>query len=135
MSTKIQINSLKALEALLNSDPEFAVEFRKSVLLEYEQKHIRPLIEAHVKTVVEAAVGDELGRVDIWAKGAKLADSHKTAVLAIAKAEGRKLLSEYTKEAIQTVFTESYVKATIESAVNAEIIEEVRRKVLTQLKG
>lgn len=45
MSTKIQINSLEALERLIGGDSEFEIEIRNSVVQEFAKKHIKCLAQ------------------------------------------------------------------------------------------
>ena len=43
MSTKIQINSLDALERLIGGDTELEIEVRNSVIQKFAEKHLKPL--------------------------------------------------------------------------------------------
>lgn len=43
MSTKIQINSLEALERLVGGDTELEIEVRNSVVQRFAEKHLKPL--------------------------------------------------------------------------------------------
>jgi hypothetical protein len=43
MSTKIQINSLEALERLIGGDSELEVEMRKSIAYDFTTKHLKAL--------------------------------------------------------------------------------------------
>ena len=45
MSTKIQINSLAALERLIGGDSEMEIEIRNSIVQEFGKKHLRALID------------------------------------------------------------------------------------------
>jgi poly-D-alanine transfer protein DltD len=55
MSTKIQINSLEALERLIGNDNELEIEIRNSVVQNFVTKHLKSLArEAVVKNAAEA---------------------------------------------------------------------------------
>ena len=45
MSTKIQINSLEALERLIGGDTEVELEIRNNIVQEFTKKHLKSLLE------------------------------------------------------------------------------------------
>lgn len=105
MGTKIQINSLPALERLLGSDPDFEVEFRRSVLAEYEKKHILPSIKGRVEAIINATASEQLG----FLTGGGTFSLRHEAVIAIR---------EIVRERYRDCLAET-VRAEVQSAVNA----------------
>lgn len=55
MSTKIQINSLAALERLIGGEEETEIEIRRSIIKEFANKHLKELAET---TEMKAAIKD-----------------------------------------------------------------------------
>ncbi len=134
MSTKIQINCVKALEALLKADDECEVEIRKAVLLEYERRHILPTIEARVKAVV----GQELEA--IFAKsewnGLTLRPQFKTQVEAAARNAGADAINQTIRDQIRET-VDAYISAIdkrVKDYVDAVVLEKVRAQILKKLE-
>lgn len=48
MSTKIQINSLAALERLIGGDNTLEIEIRQSIVTEFTKKHLKGLVDSHI---------------------------------------------------------------------------------------
>lgn len=51
MSTKIQINSLEALERLIGGDTELEIEVRNSIVQEFAKKYLKGIINEELMTV------------------------------------------------------------------------------------
>ena len=60
MSTKIQINSLDALERLIGGDTEVEIEIRNSIVQEFVKKHLKALVN---HSLVVEAVGKAMNEV------------------------------------------------------------------------
>lgn len=61
MSTKIQINSLAALERLIGGDTELEIDLRRSVVEAFAKKHLKAVamalpIEAEMKKLTDLAI-------------------------------------------------------------------------------
>jgi hypothetical protein len=54
MSTKIQINSLAALERLIGGEAETEIEIRNSVVQEFAKKHLRAIADQKLPTYIGA---------------------------------------------------------------------------------
>lgn len=54
MSTKIQINSLEALERLIGNDNELEIQVRNNIVQEFTKKHLKSIVnETTFKTEIE----------------------------------------------------------------------------------
>lgn len=126
MSTKIQINSLAALERLLAGEDEFAVEFRKSVLIEFEKKHIRPAVlewtKAQVLTEADKALKNnhfpwtdlnKAVRDQIAAKGKQAVDG---------------AITELIKSLVDSLCSEDRLTELIAARIDAKLNAEVDRR-------
>jgi hypothetical protein len=133
MSVKIQINCVKALETLLNADPEFEVEFRKAVLLEYERKHILPTIEARVKAIIEDTIANTFATSD-W-QGIHLKPKFKEQVEKTAHNIGADAINQAIRDQIKATMAE-YVDAidsSVKRYVDTIVVEKVRASILKKL--
>lgn len=61
MSTKIQINSLAALERLIGGDNALELEIRQSVVTEFVKKHLKGLVDTRI---VQLASNDLRANID-----------------------------------------------------------------------
>lgn len=60
MSTKIQINSLEALERLIGNDNELEIEIRNSIVQNFTKKYLKDLAKAELMTSIAKAVQNEV---------------------------------------------------------------------------
>jgi len=77
MGTKIQINSLAALERLIGNDTEMEIELRNSIVQEFTKKHLRSIAEEklpmYIKSLIEMVVREANEALGIKPTGV---DSH-----------------------------------------------------------
>lgn len=133
MATKIQINSLPALEALLASDPDFEVEFRKAVIAEYEKKHILPTIEKRVKELVGAAVHEQLGGVD-YHNRPNVRDDFVEEVNRVVGVSIAGMVEQAVEDAIGIHLTPEVLASRIDEAVEARLIWTLREELDAKVK-
>lgn len=109
MSTKIQINSLAALERLIGGDTELEMEIRRSVVEAFAKKHLKAVARA----------------LPIEAEMRKLTDS------AIVEARGvmNKVIEEHTGEPASR-----WANSTTQMALSQEARNRVRKIVRNQLE-
>ena len=62
MSTKIQINSLEALERLIGNDTELEIEIRNSVIQKFANKHLKSLATSEVMTKASKAILEQINK-------------------------------------------------------------------------
>ncbi len=132
MGTKIQINSLKALEQLLHANPEVEMEIRRSVLKEYERKHILPSVEARVKLLAATEADALLGNTDYYGKltlKKKFRDQIKTLVQKECDKEVRAMVKELVKEFAVAANVKEIVDMLVSASVMNKAKEEVQKKV------
>lgn len=60
MSTKIQINSLEALERLIGNDNELEIQIRQSVVQDFTRKHLKSLAKLDLIENIGRAVKEEV---------------------------------------------------------------------------
>ena len=60
MSTKIQINSLEALERLIGNDNELEIELRNSIVQQFAKKHLKGVVTKDVMTSYSNAIFNEV---------------------------------------------------------------------------
>ncbi len=132
MSTKIQINSLKALETLLNGDPEFSVEFRKSVLLEYEKKHILPSVQNRLEEMIQETM-DSVLCVDNFGGSLHIRPETKRKMKSLAKDCIEDTLQEFLHEAAEEVCCKLELEKQLEAMVKKEMEKEIREKIIKEL--
>ena len=133
MATKIQINSLSALIHLLEGEGDVSVEIRRSVLKEYETKHILPSIVARIDQIVTARVHDLLFSGSKWGNGPKLSAEYVDVVKSVVEREARSLVSSLVKEAVAKAFTpeelEQRVSALVQDVSFSEVQKQIKAKI------
>lgn len=135
MSVTIQINSVAALERLLQGEGDEQVSIKKAVILEYERRHIMPVIEARIKTIVEEAVAQHLGKTT-W-QGLQLKKEVAEQVQKLAREEAKMLLSGAVRDAVNQVRNEANIKGMVdeklETFVTVELTSQIRQGILRKL--
>lgn len=135
MSVTIQINSVAALERLLQGEGDEQVSIKKAVLLEYERRHVLPVIEARVKAIVEAEVANQMGK-STW-QGFQLKKEVADQVQKLAREEAKMLLSGEVRTAVNKVRNEAgidqMVRERLETYINVELISQVRQGIMKKL--
>lgn len=134
MSTKIQINSLQALVHLLEGEGDVSVEIRRSVLKEYETKHILPSIVARIDEIVTKRVHDLLFSGSKWGNiGSSLSAEYVDVVKSVVEREARSLVSSLVKEAVAEAATpeelEQRVSALVQDVSFSEVQKQIKAKI------
>ena len=129
MSTKIQINCLKALETLLGADPEFEVEFRNAVVAELHRKIIVPIVDKRVQSLVETEVNHALGTADRYGGQIKLAPRIADAIEGAVRAEASRVLVGVTEQIVKEVLNKETIKANVIHSATVRAVEEYKAKI------
>jgi len=132
MSVTIQINSVKALERLLEGEGDEQVTIKKAVLLEYERRHIMPVIENRVEAIVEQAIAEHLGK-STW-QGLQLKKEVAQQVEKIARTEAQNLLSSQIRRAVNEVRNEAAIDQMVRDHLNTFAMVEVKSQLGIQIK-
>lgn len=138
MSTKIQINSLEALERLIGNDNELEIQVRESVIQNFTAKHLKSIAKLDLVENIGKAVKEELQKEffeivkDGW--GRDVVKGFKESVLKELKEdmcrEARKILGQVISEAIDEHKTNEFIAEKLKYA--AEHIEwQLSESVLT----
>jgi hypothetical protein len=143
MSTKIQINSLAALERLIGNDNELEMEIRQSVVTDFTKKHLKGFAD----TVIQNTKGAILTQVNDHIKqqlnlhfpqrfydkspqlGAKLKEEISLAVESFIQ----ETIRESIKKALSGEQIESFVQSYVDRVVQAKIKGEVNQQVSKRL--
>lgn len=129
MPTKIQINSLQAIERLIGGDTETEIEIRRSIVLEFVKSHLWKLLsEDSIKKQIEKISNQVSERVqaevDLAAMRCMVAHTDFAPTL------NRHWKSEISNFAQQSV--QSLVRSAIDSAVKlaiADAMEDIQKQV------
>lgn len=117
MSTKIQINSLEALERLIGGDSEFEMEIRQSVAADFAKKYLKGTINTNIEQSVKEYNNNLLAEVrkvfqeatnikrDLWGN-IQLPSEVKTTIRETVV----KTISETIKEETSKMLGEQYPK-------------------------
>jgi len=133
MSTKIQINSLPALMHLLEAEGDVAVEIRRSVLKEYEVKHVLPRIEARIEAIVAARVNDMLFEEKKWGARTKLSSDYRDVIkLAVAR-EAEATVRGLVAEAVEAAATPEAIEERVRRLVQDMSFHEVQKQVKAKI--
>jgi len=134
MSTKIQINSLPALLHLLEAEDEVAVEIRRSVLKEYETKHVLPTIVARVDQIVSQRVNDLLfAEKRKWGQ-TTLSAEYADVVKQAASATVQKMVTAAVNEAMTPEVAEERVRRLVHDVSFHEVRKQVKAKIAEVLR-
>lgn len=147
MSTKIQINSLQALERLIGGDNTLELEIRQSVVTEFVKKHLKGLVDSRIvqiaSTELRASI-DETVRKQISATIGEYQQSGYGARKFILhndlKAEIKNQLVVALDKTINEVITEimpgveKQIEESFVRVMNYKIDQIVRDKVNDHLK-
>ncbi len=106
MATKIQINSLDALERLIGGDTELEFEIRRNVVEDFAKKHLRSLVDTELMKATENSIKTNMR------------DNCLTRVSSYTS-DGYKLNSEFEKIVRERISTEA----------NYVIDNQVREKI------
>ena len=130
MATKIQINSLSALIHLLEGEGDVSVEIRRSVLKEYETKHILPSIVARIDEIVTKRVHDLLFSGSKWGNiGSSLSAEYVDVVKSVVEREAHKLISSLIAKAFTPEELEQRVSALVQDVSFSEVQKQIKAKI------
>ncbi|MCF0059901.1 hypothetical protein MUK70_11680 [Dyadobacter chenwenxiniae] len=148
MSTKIQINSLEALNRLIGGDSELEVEVRNSVVQDFTKKHLKSMVPAVVETclsdlqkfarpIIESTFFSKVK--DGWYT--KIVPNEltnkikKDEIERIFSEEIRAIVREAADKAIKDVLTPEYIKKRLEMNIEDQVAERARQIVRAKLSG
>jgi hypothetical protein len=129
MSTKIQINSLTALTALLSADPEFEVEFRNAVVNELHKRIVVPTVDRRIQALVETEVNHALGTAERYGGQIKLAPRIAEAIKAAVREEASRILSGVVKEITDEVLSKTIIQDNVIHSATVRAVEDYKAKV------
>ena len=139
MGTKIQINSLKALERLIGGDSEIEIEIRKSIVAEFAKRHLRSIVADIDKIIGEIAIKEFSGcfgkitRNNTWTgEHFEISDEIKRVIKGQISPIVNKKLSEAINEVVIDVkyideLVKYYVDKSFEDRVNQKVAEKINK--------
>ena len=133
MGTKIQINSLKALEQLLHANPEVKMEIRKSVLKEYEKKHALPSIVARIEELSRKEVDGLMGSTSYYGTHT-LKKKHKDLIKEMVNAQVSSQLHKIVAELFGEACLPEKITGMVEKQVTDEVLRQTRVDVQDRIK-
>lgn len=136
MSTKIQINSLEALERLIGNDNELEIQLRNAVVQEFTTKHLKAVANEELLKNASKAIIEEikLEFFEIVNKGTYnekvyLKDKFKEEFRDEIKRAYRQSMTEFVYEELGEQNTKEKVKTAVEHATN-DIIYRLTPEIL-----
>ena len=133
MATKIQINSLQALERLIGGDTELEMEVRNSVAQNFSKKYLKGVIDEKIIKLIDKAVAEELGVVnwpfDIKGVAKKRVDEYVEKAVA---EEFNKKLNIALTEKLSTIAKK--LKELLKENLEEEVYDEMKEAVLRKLQ-
>jgi hypothetical protein len=129
MATKIQINDLKALQALLSVDPEFEVEFRNAVVTELHKRIIVPTVDRRVQALVEAEVNHALGVQERYGGRITLTPEVAEVIKTAVEKEAHSILCGVVKEITDKVLSKTIIQDNVIHSATVRAVEEYKTKV------
>ena len=134
MSTKIQINSLPALMHLLESDGDIAMEIRRSVLKEYEAKHVLPTIAKRIEHIVRTEINDTLFEKKRSYGPKTLKPEHEDAVKLLVGRTADKLIQGIVQAELDKIDFKDRITFAVETRVQDVTFGAVRELVNARIK-
>lgn len=135
MSTKIQINSLEALERLIGGDTELEIEIRNSVVQNFADKHLKSVANTKNFKDLETAIQNYIKDTFLKEEGGTWSSKKlvfKDDILQQFKAslvnQAQTVLNEKVKEALETVGAKKRIEDTVNNAVE-RIVNEIESKI------
>lgn len=133
MGTKIQINSLPALLHLLEAEGGISVEIRRSVLKEYETKHVLPTIVKRIDEIVTDRVNDLLFKEKRWGDKTTLSDEYADVVKLAVRREAQGLVRGLVADAIEEAVTPEALEHRVTTLVQDLSFYEVQKQVKAKI--
>ena len=137
MSTKIQINSLAALERLIGNDNEIEIEIRNSIVQEFAKKHLKSIAHELDSGLLNKELKDAVLKKDRWSTNMQFTDAFKGI---IQKEMIEAYLSQKAREVVassQDVYWESVNNKTseiLDRIENGVFEDRVKREVNKKYK-
>lgn len=139
MGTKIQINSLQALERLIGGDSEVEIEIRNSVVQEYAKQHLKVLAQNFVfqdlniiKNTVKEEVRKAIG-VESW-NNFKLSNQATLEIEKAVNAALNKKVNSAIQDAVKVINVEEFVDKQITKRLEAISSQEIDRAIRQKIK-
>lgn len=136
MSTKIQINSLEALERLIGNDNELEIQLRNAVVQEFTTKHLKAVAnEELLKNASKAIIEEikleffEISNKGTYNEKVYLKDKFKEEFRDEVKRAYRQSMTEFVYEELGEQNTKEKVKTALEDAT-ANILNQLAPEVL-----
>lgn len=148
MSTKIQINSLEALERLIGNDNELEMEIRNNIVQEFAKKHFKSLVnepafyetinkcKESLKSEVDLKITESIGEIkqdSYWSKSIVLKPEIKSKIDITVATQLSNEIAMAVQNAITQIKTnediESRIKKQIDYYVNDYIVRCVKEKL------
>lgn len=134
MATKIQINSLPALMHLLEADGDIGIEIRRSVLKEYETKHVLPTVVARIDEVVTAHVQDLLfANKKKWGYKTKLAPEYRKVLKTLVEQQAETLVRDLVTEAVEKAVKPFELEERASRLIYDQTFYEVQKQVKAKI--
>ncbi len=147
MATKIQINSLAALERLIGGDNEFEIEIRNSVVQAFTQKHLKGIaaqqaehFRAVAAATTEAAINKHIGsRTSSWGSGYTLKADVEKEIENSVKYKVGEAIAKAVADNVNAKDLEKLINAMVDKRLNVAIADEVnhqvKQKIAVLMKG
>lgn len=136
MSTKIQINSLAALERLIGGDSETEIEIRNSIVQEFTKKHLKKIADESMdgfKSEIFALCRNEIGSYQAWSTRFRLNEDVQATIKERVKSEFDLFLSKYIQEKLEQINLDDVVAHHVKYALNVKIKDRVNEMVRERL--
>lgn len=140
MGTKIQINSLQALERLIGGDSDFEIEIRNSVVQEYAKNHLKALAQNFVfrdLNVIKNTVTEEVRKaigVESWLDGFKLSPKATLEIENAVNFALNKKVNSAIEDAVKVINVEEFVDKQITKRLEAISAQEIDMAIRQKIK-
>lgn len=143
MGTKIQINSLAALERLIGGDTELEIELRKSVAMELVKKHIvakLDLSSAPIRSLIRDQIDQAVKNFESYLKRPAIREIAGVTDPEVPMFRNTTILAEEAKRLYGEILREEALKrmpeimkevdSMVKDAIRDQIIEKLRKAAL-----
>lgn len=148
MGTKIQINSLEALERLIGNDNELEIEIRSSIVQEFAKKHLKaianePTFQNEITTFKQKLQGEfdkkmeeSIASVKRYYHGASIEKVTLHPELeASIKSKVRELVDELVSKRVKDVIEEYYNEEVLTKRINVMMDHNIKVLVNEKIKA
>lgn len=138
--TKIQINSLAALERLIGNDSELELELRASIVQEFAQRHLKGvaqvLIDKGLAGSVENVIKNHFVEVSgsySWSQSFRMRPEFEAGLVATVKSQIEEIIRREVAEQVKQVYemVNTALKAYAENALQA-VIPNITDQIITE---